>query len=143
MHFCPDCETYLITKIATSDNPNKILTFYCNNCSYSKIVDISIEPKYKCVYQNNLINTKKIKINQKNIQYLHNDPTLPHVNNIQCPNPECLTNKHNSTQEVLATASSETHQSPNKNDVLYIKLNESDLTFLYQCCNCKYTWTNK
>jgi len=22
-------------------------------------------------------------------------------------------------------------------------LNESDLTFLYQCCNCYYTWTNK
>lgn len=137
MQFCPDCETYLITKIATTpEDPNKILTFYCNNCGYSKTIDISEEPEYKCVYQNNLVNTKKIKIAQKNIQYLADDPTLPHVNNIQCPNPECITNTQN--PEVLDTSGG-----VNKNDVLYIKLNESDLTFLYQCCNCKYTWTNK
>jgi len=138
MNFCPDCETYLITRIAptqSSENSNKLLTFYCNNCSYSKTVDINKEPEYKCVYQNNY-NTKKIKIGQKNIQYLCSDPTLPHVNNIQCPNVECPTKKPN--PEVLDTAIE-----INKNDVLYIKLNESDLTFLYQCCNCKYTWTNK
>ena len=138
MNFCPDCETYLITKISTSSNaesPNKLINFYCNNCSYSKIVDISKEPEYKCVYQNNY-NTKKIKINQKNIQYLCKDPTLPRVNNIQCPNSECPSRKED--LEVL-----QTDKPINKNDVLYIRLNESDLTFLYQCCNCKHTWTNK
>uniref|UniRef100_A0A6C0HMZ8 DNA-directed RNA polymerase M/15kDa subunit domain-containing protein n=1 Tax=viral metagenome TaxID=1070528 RepID=A0A6C0HMZ8_9ZZZZ len=153
MNFCPDCETYLITKIGQSlDNPNKILSYHCNNCSYSKVVDISKEPEYKCVYHNNLVNTKKIKINQKNIQYISNDPTLPHVNNIQCPNSECLTNKKNPASEILTeTNKLDASDTPNtvaassisKNDVLYIKLNESDLTFLYQCCNCKYTWTNK
>jgi len=135
MHFCPDCESYLITKITNNDNPNKILNLECNNCGYKKNIDISKEPEYKRVFQNNY-NNKKIKIDQKNIQYLDKDPTLPHVDNIPCPNPQCITNKENPNPEILTG---------NKiiNDVLYIQINASNLTFLYQCCNCKHTWTNK
>ena len=135
MHFCPDCESYLITKIINNDNPNKILNLECNNCGYKKNIDVSKEPEYKCVYQSNY-KTKKIKIDQKNIQYLDKDPTLPHVNNIPCPNPQCITNKENPNPEVLTGDKI-------LNNVLYLKLNDSDLTFLYQCCNCKHTWTNK
>jgi DNA-directed RNA polymerase subunit M/transcription elongation factor TFIIS len=135
MNFCPDCESYLITKISNNDNPNKILNLECNNCGYKKNIDISKEPEYKRVYQNNY-KTKQIKIDQKNIQYLDKDPTLPHVDNIPCPNPQCITNKENPNPEVLTGDKI-------INNVLYIKLNESDLTFLYQCCNCKHTWTNK
>ncbi len=138
MNFCPDCHMYLITRISNNlEEPNKLLNFYCYNCGFTKNIDTNQEPEYKCVYQNNY-NIKKIKINTKNIQFLCHDPTLPHVNNIQCPNNECPTNKENA--ELLQTDKSTTS---NKNDVLYIKLNDSDLTFLYQCCNCKYTWTNK
>ena len=139
MNFCPDCETYLITKISSADNANKILSYVCNNCSYTKVVDITKEPEYKCVYKSNY-NLKKIKIDQKNIQFLSKDPTLPHVNNIPCPNVECITNKENPNSEILIDDKAEKQ---NINDVLYIKLNESDLTFLYQCCNCNHTWTNK
>ena len=138
MNFCPECETYLTTQILNNDNTNKILSYKCNNCSYSKIVDIGKEPEYKCVYQQNY-NLKKIKIDQKNIQFLSKDATLPHVNNIPCPNQQCPTNKENDKSEVLSVGS----EKPNINDVVYIKLNESDLTYLYQCCNCKHTWTNK
>uniref|UniRef100_A0A6C0EXL4 DNA-directed RNA polymerase M/15kDa subunit domain-containing protein n=1 Tax=viral metagenome TaxID=1070528 RepID=A0A6C0EXL4_9ZZZZ len=139
MNFCPDCETYLVTKISSADNANKILSYVCNNCSYTKVVDITKEPEYKCVYKSNY-NLKKIKIDQKNIQFLSKDPTLPHVNNIPCPNVECITNKENPNSEILIDDKAEKQ---NINDVLYIKLNESDLTFLYQCCNCNHTWTNK
>ena len=144
MNFCPDCETYLVTKISNIDNANKLMRFECNNCSYSKAIDILKEPEYKCVYKNNY-NLKKINIDQKNIQYLHNDPTLPHVNNIPCPNHQCITNKENDKTELLNLDSQIKLENGNEsvNDVLYIKLNESDLTFLYQCCNCKHTWTNK
>jgi DNA-directed RNA polymerase subunit M/transcription elongation factor TFIIS len=135
MNFCPDCESYLVTKITNNDNPNKILNLECNNCGYKKNIDTSKEPEYKRVYQNNY-RTKQIKIDQKNIQYLDKDPTLPHVDNIPCPNPQCITNKDNPNPEVLTGGKI-------INDVLYLKLNESDLTFLYQCCNCKHTWTNK
>ena len=136
MNFCPDCESYLITRITNNDDPNKILNLECSNCGYKKNIDISKEPEYKRVYYNNY-NIKRIKIDQKNIQYLDKDPTLPHVNNIPCPNPQCPTNKHNPNPEIL------TGEIKTPNNVLYIKLNDSDLTFLYQCCNCKHTWTNK
>jgi DNA-directed RNA polymerase subunit M/transcription elongation factor TFIIS len=136
MHFCPDCESYLTTKITNNDNPNKLINLECRNCGYVKNIDISKEPKYKCVYQINY-NIKKIKIDQKNIQYLDKDPTLPHVDNIPCPNPQCVTNKETINSEVLMG------ETKPQNNILYIKLNENDLTFLYQCCNCKHTWTNK
>ena len=135
MNFCPDCESYLLTKITNNDNPNKILNLECNNCGYKKNIDITKEPEYKRIYQNNY-KTKQIKIDQKNIQYLDKDPTLPHVDNIPCPNPQCITNKTNPNPEILNDAKT-------GNNVLYIKLNNSDLTYLYQCCNCKHTWTNK
>ena len=155
MNFCPECETYLTTKILNNDNTNKILSYKCNNCSYSKVIDIVKEPEYKCVYQQNY-NLKKIKIDQKNIQFLSKDPTLPHVNNILCPNIQCSTNKQNDKSEILNSTTSNVdnltsnlekmniNNINNKNsDVVYIKLNESDLTYLYQCCICKHTWTNK
>lgn len=135
MHFCPDCESYLVTRIIDNDNPNKILNLQCNNCGYTKNIDVFEEPEYKRVFQLNY-KTKQIKIDQKNIQYLDKDPTLPHVDNITCPNPLCITNKPNPDPELLTGKSV-------INNVLYLKLNESTLTFLYQCCNCKHTWTNK
>jgi len=138
MNFCPDCENSLNTKISSDDNSNKIMSFVCNNCSYKKVIDISKEPEYKCVYKQNY-NIKKIDISQFNDKYLSKDPTLPHVDIIPCPNPECITNKENPNPELLDIG----EVKENINNVLYKKINEGDLTFKYQCCNCKHTWTNK
>ena len=158
MKFCPECETYLITEILNDDNTNKILSYKCKNCSYKQVIDILKEPEYKCVYKNNY-NLNKTNIDKNSIKYLRNDPTLPHVNNIQCPNTQCIVNKQ-TTSEILNVSNITTvlnkidindttkidindKSKINLNDVLYIMLNESNLTFLYQCCNCYYTWTNK
>ena len=138
MNFCPDCENSLNTKISSDDNSNKIMSLVCNNCSYKKVIDISKEPEYKCVYKQNY-NIKKIDISQFNDKYLSKDPTLPHVDIIPCPNPECITNKENPNSELLDIGEIK----ENINNVLYKKINEGDLTFKYQCCNCKHTWTNK
>jgi len=142
MDFCKECETYLIRKISMLDNTNKIMSFHCNNCGYSKTVDISKEPEYKCVFQQNY-NKIKLNIDQKNIQFLSNDKTLPHVNNIPCPNTQCITNKEIQNSEILDINKDKDTHVKSINDVLYIKINESDLTYLYQCCNCSHTWTNK
>lgn len=137
--FCPDCESYLVLRIIANDNPNKLLNQECNNCGYKKNIDLVKEPEYKKVY-NYSFNIKKISIDQKKIQFLDKDPTLPHVNNIPCPNVQCPTNQQTSVEssEVLLTPDSKP-----TNDVLYIRVNESNLTYLYQCCHCKHTWTNK
>ena len=134
--FCPDCETYLVREILTTDNPNKQLSLKCNNCSYNKIIDIVKEPEYKCVFKQNY-NINKSNIDQNSLKYLHNDPTLPHVDNIQCPNNDCITNKQIDNTELL------TEEKVNLNNVLYLIKNENTLTYLYICCNCKHSWTNK
>ena len=149
MNFCPDCENSLFIKILNIENSNKILSFVCNNCNYKKNIDITKEPEFKCVYTKSN-NIKKIDINKNNDIYLCKDPTLPHVDIIPCPNPECITNKEKDKLEILDISSkldkininNETY-TENINNVLYKKISESDLTFKYQCCNCNYTWLNK
>ena len=138
MKFCPDCSTYLTTEILNSENTNKILSYKCKNCSYIQVIDIVKEPEYKCVYYHTY-NLNKTNIDKNSIKYLRNDPTLPHVDNIQCPNLQCITNKVAIHPELLDNEISKS----NINDVLYVILNESNLTYLYQCCKCEHTWTNK
>jgi len=136
MKFCPDCETYLITEILNDENTNKILSYKCKNCSYTQVIDIVKEPENKCIYYHTY-NLNKINIDQNSLQFLCNDPTLPHVNNIKCPNSQGITNKDIINSELLV------NDKTNLNDVLYIIINENNLTFLYKCCNCNYTWMNK
>ena len=137
MKFCPDCSTVLNTKISNNENSDEIMSYICNNCSYKKVINIAKEPQYKCVYYHNY-NLNTTNIDKNTLQFLSNDPTLPHVDNIQCPNIQCITNKTTTNLEVL-----DSKDNTNLNNVLYIMLNESNLTFLYQCDNCKHTWTNK
>ena len=59
MLFCPDCETYLTTKILNDDNTNKILSYVCNNCSYTQVIDIAKEPEHKLIFQHNYNFKKK------------------------------------------------------------------------------------
>ena len=67
-----------------------------------------------------------------NTQYLEDDHTLPRVNNIPCPNADCPTNSLEQKKS-----------KKNINEVIYIIINESTMTFQYKCCNCKTTWKNK
>ena len=137
MNFCPECENSLFIKISGSDNANNIISYICNNCSYKKNIDITKEPEYKCVYSHSY-NIEKIDTNKHNDKYLCKDPTLPHIDILPCPNPECITNKENQKSELLDTESQKV-----KNNVLYIKINENNLTYKYKCCNCNHTWLNK
>ena len=139
MNFCPECETCLVMRISSSNDSNNIMIFLCNNCGFTKDINILKNPEFKCVHHQTY-SLKKNKINQKNLRFLSKDKTLPHVNNITCPNQQCITNKENPNPELLEISGIEKQ---NINDVLIIKLNESDLTFLYNCINCEHTWTNK
>jgi DNA-directed RNA polymerase subunit M/transcription elongation factor TFIIS len=130
MKFCPICESYLLSEIVTTDvepNPNKLLRYKCNNCGYTETNDVSKSDSDKCIYKTG---TKKnnIKINTQNLKYLKYDRTLPHIDNINCTNDKCPTRKSGSKL---------------RNDVLYMNLNDNMITYLYQCCHCTHTWTNK
>lgn len=137
MLFCPNCENYLVMQILNSDvedNSNKLLIYHCYNCGYQNKIDISQNLEAKCIYQSQK-DLSKIKIYSQNLKYLKYDRTLPHVDNINCPNINCPT--HNNSKDNSDNSSSL------RNNVLYMNLNDNMLIYLYQCCHCDYTWTNK
>jgi DNA-directed RNA polymerase subunit M/transcription elongation factor TFIIS len=128
MKFCPVCETYLVSEILSNDkepNPNKLLLYKCYNCGHNEQIDVRDDATNKCIYK---IQTglNKIKIYSQNLKFLKYDATLPHIDNINCPNDKCPTKKEDL-----------------KNNVLYMNINTNMLIYLYQCCHCDYTWTNK
>lgn len=122
MDFCDECENLLNLRI----NPEKVgkdqLELFCNKCGNVKKVDYK---KNSCIVKNTY-NLKDIFIHDKNIEYVCQDPTLPHVNNLDCPNRECLSYKKGETK-----------------DVVYIEILENDMKYSYICCKCKTTWTNE
>jgi hypothetical protein len=51
------------------------------------------------------------------------DPTLPHTQNLKCPNDTCQSNTDQSLR-----------------DIIYIKTDSSQLKFQYICTVCKTQW---
>ena len=139
MKFCPKCETYLVSEILSADvesNPNRLLLYKCHNCGYKEQIDVSRDEAEKCIYKTRTELTK-IKIYSQNLKFLKYDRTLPHIDTIICPNEKCPTRR-----PVVDAAGSST-ESALRNDVLYMNLNDNMMIFLYQCCHCEHTWTNK
>ena len=126
MNFCPDCENYLTTRIVSGSGTNKSqsLEYFCRNCGYTEEKSNTTS---KCVYKNEY-DLQKIYIQDKNIKYICDDPAIPRVNNITCPNKDCISHKDDSGLG---------------NDVRYLKINEEDMKYLYLCCHCEYKWTNE
>ena len=58
-------------------------------------------------------------------KYTKHDPTLPHLNNMQCANQDCITNQEGSNT---------------KSDIIYIRYDESKMKYIYLCCNCDKAW---
>ena len=115
MKFCPTCNNLFYNKIE-EDN----LIFYCKHCNYSRNFDPEIDSReiYHSDYSNNTISYRE-KINK----YTHLDPTLPRVNNIDCPNELCKSHEDESIKEVI-----------------YIKYDTDQMNFIYLCCNCHTKW---
>lgn len=128
MKFCKECENLLVTKIADIDSENnmdKLISYQCLNCGYKEELKISDKDTNKCVYYNKK-GVVSSNIDSTVASYLSLDPTLPRVNNLQCPNAECSSNKGSSVS-----------------DIIYIELDADTMTFLYKCNHCHKTWTNK
>ena len=51
------------------------------------------------------------------------DPTLPRVNNILCPNPDCTTNTKNDPREII-----------------YIRYDDTNMKYIYLCSSCDTVW---
>jgi len=117
MKFCPVDGYYLYLDggLSTTDNLRRI----CRRCGYQEednkgglVLETDLQERTSEGY--------KILINEFTTQ----DPTLPHVDNIKCPNVSCASNASSGA----------------KRDVIYLKYDPVNLKFLYICTVCDTRW---
>ena len=116
MHFCKNCNFMYYIK---TDNDN--LIYYCRNCNYED-KDLANNGENLCVSKIKLNQTKSSFINKIN-EYTKLDPTLPRTDKIKCPNEECLSNI-----------------GKEKNEIIYMRYDDSNMKFVYLCANCDKVW---
>jgi DNA-directed RNA polymerase subunit M/transcription elongation factor TFIIS len=122
MHFCTKCQNMYYISI-DPDNENNLI-YYCRNCGNK---DETL----------NITNVSVLKVQLKKSQqefshiinkYTKLDPTLPRINNILCPNPECITN---------------TNPEEQSREIIYIRYDDLNMKYVYLCCTCDTVWKNE
>jgi DNA-directed RNA polymerase subunit M/transcription elongation factor TFIIS len=123
MRFCTICQNMYYIRINEKDT-NK-LVYYCRNCGNEHEL-LESETANICVSKTQI---KKNKQNFNNIvnKYTRLDPTLPRINTIPCPNPNCATN-HASN--------------PEPREIIYIRYDDTNMKYIYLCTSetCNFSW---
>jgi len=117
MHFCTNCENMYYIRINADDS--NTLVYYCRNCGQE---DKFISSENVCVSKT------QIKKNEQSFNHIINkytklDPTLPRINNILCPNPDCSTNTNGKEREII-----------------YIRYDDTNMKYVYLCSECETVW---
>jgi len=111
--------------IKLSNEDNNKLSYYCRNCG---TIDDNIISDNICVTKQNFNNNSQ-KIDLFVNRYTKLDPTLPRTNAIKCPNEKCSSNNDDSEKG-----------EKKQNEVLYIRYDDTNMKYIYVCCNCDFTW---
>lgn len=117
MHFCSQCQNMYYISI-DPDNSNTLI-YYCRNCG-NQDTTISVD--------NVTVSKVQLKKSEQEFSHIINkytklDPTLPRVNKILCPNPECGTNTKEEEREII-----------------YIRYDDTNMKYVYLCCTCDTVW---
>jgi|TARA_B110000967_G_C18517939_1_gene379609 hypothetical protein len=150
MNFCKECDNYLTLQMKESTKQNQLI-YSCNNCGFEEeftkesignnITETDDGHKEFCIYKN-YYDKKDILTHNENLKFLSEDPTLPRVNNITCPNNDCVSNSSLDIPSISKKTDKKTDKT-NINEVVYLIINEQDMIFQYLCCHCKTAWTNR
>lgn len=117
MHFCNVCNNMYYIRI-DSENTNKLI-YYCRNCGNEDSL---------LTVDNVSVSKTQVKKNEQSFSHIINkytklDPTLPRLNKILCPNPECDTNTHSTLREII-----------------YIRYDDINMKYIYMCSTCDNVW---
>jgi DNA-directed RNA polymerase subunit M/transcription elongation factor TFIIS len=123
--FCKICRYYLYleeTTVQPDDEKEATVQLrrICRNCGYQEvmngglILELDLKEKTSEGY--------KILMNE----FTKDDPTLPHVHTITCPNEGC-----------------ESNTSDKDPDVIYLKYDVVNMKYLYICNICDTRWRSK
>lgn len=138
MNFCPKCENLLKPQQASEDIvlPNGVTSkrYYlnrkCSTCGYIE-VDRKGGLVNETIVQERASEGYKILLNE----FTRQDPTLPHVNTLPCPN---TTGDPASGKPICPT-----HSSNAPRDVIIIKYDAQNMKFLYICNVCGEQWRSR
>jgi len=108
------------------ENLNKLI-YYCRKCGHEND-SLSLDPKNICVSKTHLKTSSSSYHHMVN-EFTKLDPTLPHINNIPCPNASCTSNAE-PTEGVEKV----------KNDIIYLRYDDANLKYVYICSNCNIVW---
>ena len=117
MHFCEKCDNMYYLKIGEEDDNS--LIYYCRNCGHE---DTTLKASNICVSETHI---KKNEQQYSHIinEYTKQDPTLPRINTIKCPNQECKSNNDEGEREVI-----------------YIRYDDTNMKYIYICAKCDIMW---
>jgi DNA-directed RNA polymerase subunit M/transcription elongation factor TFIIS len=102
----------------SAEDTNK-LVYYCRNCGHEDSnltvdnVTVSKVQLKKSEQQFNHIINKYTKL----------DPTLPRINRVLCPNPDCATNTADAEREII-----------------FIRYDDTNMKYVYLCSTCDTVW---
>ena len=124
MNFCDKCDNMYYLRLS-KENPDK-LVYYCRKCGN---VDENMlnNDGIICVSKTHLKKTKQTYNNIIN-EYTKLDPTLPRINNMKCPNVECISN-----QEETKSQNSE---------IIFLRYDNDSMKYIYLCNKCDFSWKN-
>jgi DNA-directed RNA polymerase subunit M/transcription elongation factor TFIIS len=129
MNFCPKCENYLYLEQASEDVTNAagiaekryFLNRRCRTCGYNE-VDVQGGLVNETIVQERASEGYKVLLNE----FTRQDPTLPHVNTLPCPN----------------TGTCQSYKGKPR-DVIIIKYDAQNMKFLYICNVCGEQWRSR
>jgi len=136
MHFCIKCGNMYYIKI--DENNNEELTYNCRKCGH-KNSELINELDNLCVSKTELIKNSTVDYSNIINEYTKLDPTLPRINNINCPIATCPSN-------IEPTGDNEEKSNGKKaqeKEIIYIRYDDKNMKYLYLCGVCDHYWNNK
>ena len=121
-HMCPKCDYYmpLTQDPEASSQLSGVLIRACRNCGHREQEKKGLV--MESVIQGQASESYSVFLNE----FTKEDPRLPHVKNLQCPNQAC---------------GSRTGQA--EPDVIYIKHDSANMKYLYICTVCDTNWRSR
>ena len=133
MHFCIKCGNMYYIKI----DDNEELTYNCRKCGH-KNSDLINELDNLCVSKTELNKNSNVDYSTIINQYTKLDPTLPRINNINCPRADCPSNIQASDGE----SKDGNTVKPVDKEIIYIRYDNRNMKYLYLCGVCDHYWNN-
>lgn len=133
MHFCIKCGNMYYIKIDDKEE----LMYNCRKCGHNNNELIN-ELDNLCVSKTEI--NKNSTVDYSNIinEYTKLDPTLPRINNINCPRADCPSNIAPKSDNESKGKSVK----PVEKEIIYIRYDDRNMKYMYLCGVCDHYWNN-